>query len=102
MKTLITIPTMLIFNFSNAQENLTIGKNAGKALLNEKYCIIIGEDPIAENKSGKDFIFYVDYKVVPTKRIELLLRDYEKEIIAKGFDSEDNRNNLINLINKII
>ena len=84
-------------NLMSGHDNVIIGENAGMNITTESYCTIIGNDSIAQNIHGANFIWYIDFNC-EYLHLKPELKGYLKAI-EKYFLKD---NSLVDKIRKII
>jgi len=78
--------------------NVAIGREAGKYLTTESYCVIVGHDSTAINIKGEDMIWYVNWDeplLLINKDIKQILFQYYTDYIKTGKDDKDFRAGLV-------
>lgn len=97
-KTIKATTTGTGMNVQHGIFNVLIGKNAGKYMTAESYCVIVGHDSIHLNAKGRDMIWIVDWDepyLCTHPDIKKILCDYYNDFIVTGKDDKHYRSGMI-------
>lgn len=85
--------------------NVIIGKEAGKYITTESYCVIVGHDSIHVNARRKDMMWLVDWNepyLCQNPDIKEILTDYYNNFVKTGKDDKHYRLSMVlRIVNRI-